>query len=112
MKKSSFVQILPVDAVSNDIQFEVCNPIGITDTDLMQPAPRLNALQNKRIGLFWNSKARGDVALRHAATLLAERFDGLEFTWFRTDNSTALAPVELEQIAEQKNDAIISTTGD
>ena len=112
MKESPLTQILPKGATSQEMQFEVCNPIGVTDTELMQSAPRLEALQNKRIGLFWNSKARGDVALKKVKELLGGRFNGIEFNWFRTDNSTALAPVEFKVIAEQKNDAVISTTGD
>jgi hypothetical protein len=54
MKKSNFTRILPKDSTVKDIQLEILNPIGATDTEMM----------------------------------------------------------ELNWIAEQKNDAIISTTGD
>ena len=112
MKTEKFTQILPENSISKEIQFEIINPIGVTDTEIMAPIPRLKDLKNKRIGLFWNSKARGDVALKKVETMLKDKFDGVEFTWFTTDNSTALAPMEITTLKELMNDAIISTTGD
>ena len=112
MEETTFTQILSKDPTAKDVQLEIFNPIGVTDTEIIEPAPRLKDLHNKRVGLFWNSKARGDVALKTVEALLRERFDGIEFTWFSTDCSTALAPIEIETIEEQKNDAVISTTGD
>ena len=93
-------------------ELAVRNPIGVTEVEITQPATRIFDLSKKKIGLFWNSKARGDEALKKAEALLKEKFSGLEFSWFTTGNSTALAPKELKMLKEQNNDAIISTTGD
>ena len=112
METEKFTQILPQNSISKEVQFEILNPIGVTDTEIMAPVPRLKDFKNKRIGLFWNSKARGNVALKKVETLLKERFEGVEFNWFTTDNSTALAPMEIAALKEQGHDAIISSTGD
>ena len=112
MEKTNLTQILSSESIPKETQFQIRNPIGVTDTQMMQPAARLKDLHGKRIGLFWNSKARGDVALKTVQALLAERFSDLEFNWFTTDASTALAQKELQAVSEQQNDAIISTTGD
>ena len=41
-------------------------------------APRLSKLEGKFIGLYWNLKSGGDIALRHAGELLKTRYPGLE----------------------------------
>ena len=112
METEKLTPILARNSISKEVQFEILNPIGVTDTEIVASVSRLKDLNNKRIGLFWNSKARGDVALKKVETLLKEGFDGVEFTWFTTDNSTAIAPMEITALKEQMNDAIISTTGD
>ena len=96
----------------NGIALTVRNPIAVAEKEIEKPAARLADLSNKKIGLLWNSKARGDVALEQAEVLLKEKFSGLEFSWFKTGNSTALAPKELKILKAQKNDAFIATTGD
>ena len=112
MEKPNATQILPKNAIPKPVQFEILNPIGVTDTEIMEPVPRLEDLKHKRIGLFWNLKARGDVALNTVKAALKERFEGIEFSWFAIENSIALDPEGLKTIREQRNDAIISTTGD
>ena len=41
-------------------------------------APRLSGLEGKFIGLYWNLKSGGDIALRHAGEVLKTRYPGLE----------------------------------
>ena len=60
---------------------EVLNPVstsqgGIEHTSL---APRLSSLDGKKVGLLWNGKPGGDIALAKAGELLQKRFKGIEF---------------------------------
>ena len=111
MEKTGLTRILK-KSTTEDACLEIRNPIGMTDVEVVDAASRLPDLTRKKVGLFWNSKARGDVALMKAQDLLKERFYDMEFSWFRMNNSTALAPEEISILKDQHNDAIISTTGD
>lgn len=94
------------------VTLKVLNPVATIEIEGVKTAERLANLNNKRIGLYWNRKARGDVALRKVAAVIRKRFTGVEFTWFEIENSIALVPEQLKSIEQLKNDAIISATGD
>ena len=53
---------------------EVMNPVGNTVKGQMPPAARLKSLEGKTIALWWNGKARGDVALKRVGRRLEEKF--------------------------------------
>ncbi len=95
-----------------EVTLAILNPVAITEIARVKPAERLRDLNNKRIGLLWNTKARGDVALRKVEEVLKQRFSGLEFTWFEKQISIALVPEQIKTLKQLNNDAIISTTGD
>ena len=59
---------------------EILNPVAQVSTRNSGLAPRLDTLENKRIGLYWNAQINGDVLLRHAAQLLENRYRGLKLT--------------------------------
>jgi hypothetical protein len=90
----------------------VLNPVATIEVARVKPAQRLTDLNNKRIGLFWNRKARGDVALRKIEAVLTQRFSGLECTWFEMQTSIAIVPEQLKFLKRLRNDAIISASGD
>jgi hypothetical protein len=95
------------------VTLSILNPIGMVETQLMEPAPRLTDLNGKRIGLFWNTKMRGDLALRKVEELLKQRFSDLEFTWFESKTyAEGLRPEEVEKIKGLRNQAMVGTSGD
>ena len=57
-------------------KLEVLNPLSKAELERAPLAPRLPDLRNKRIGLFWNGKGGGDVALRAIGEQLEKRFPG------------------------------------
>ncbi len=58
------------------VKLEILNPLGKTVVERTPLAPRLPTLINKRIGLFWNSKGGGDIAMRTIGDQLEKRFPG------------------------------------
>ena len=90
----------------------IVNPVAMIEVAGVTPAKRLTDLNNKRIGLFWNRKARGDVALRKIGEVLKKRFQGIEITWFEMQTSVTIEPHQIEALRKTGNDAIISATGD
>ncbi len=95
-----------------EVALAILNPVATTEIARVKPAERLRDLNNKRIGLFWNKKARGDVALRKVEAVLKQKFNQIQFTWFEKETGVALVPEQLKFLKHLGNDAIISTTGD
>jgi hypothetical protein len=60
-------------------QIEVLNPVASSVEYKVSPAKRLDSLAGKTIGLYWNIKAGGDVALAHISERLKSRIPGLQF---------------------------------
>ena len=58
-------------------RLEVLNPVADTITRAVGIAPRPRDLSNKRLGLYWNSKPNGDVALLRVGEHLKNRFPNL-----------------------------------
>ena len=54
---------------------EVMNPVATIEKGKIVPAARLKNLEGKTIALWWNGKAKGDVALRKVGHYLEEQFD-------------------------------------
>jgi hypothetical protein len=95
-----------------EVTLAILNPVAMIEVAGVQPARRITDLTGKRIGLYWNRKARGDVALRKVEEVLTKRFTGLRFTWFETFINVPLSSSQIQTIKDLQNDAIISTTGD
>ncbi len=89
-------------------QLEVLNPVAQHfghDTAL---APRLQTLDKKRIGLYWNGKPGGEIALARVKELLGKKLQGAEFKLIKSS-----VPGPKECVEEGKTfDAIIASTGD
>lgn len=54
----------------------------------IKPAPRVTTLDGKRVGLLWNHKARGDVALDAIGKALQNRFRDVRLVHVRGTNPT------------------------
>ena len=97
---------------------KILNPVGILNYKPMSPAKRLSDLNHKKIGLYWNNKARGDAALRRVKELLSERFEGLRFEWF--ESATSHIPSQkpdalrkwFQDIERSGVSAVVASTGD
>ena len=72
-------------------------------------APRLDSLEGKTIGLLWNGKANGDVALRRAAELIGERHTDVKFKFY---SGSMPCPPELLDELVNECDAAIGCTAD
>lgn len=75
----------------------------------VKTAPRLEKLEGKKIGLLWNGKANGDIALKRTAALIQERVPDVEFRFY--SGSMPCSPSLLAKVAEEC-DAAISCTAD
>ncbi len=53
---------------------EVRNPVANTEKAKIVPAARLQSLEGKTVALWWNGKAKGDVALNRIGKYLEEEF--------------------------------------
>ena len=95
-------------------RLEVLNPVAETVQYRVQPAPRLPDLKGRTVGLYWNMKAGGNIALEEVARLLAERYPGVRFRHY-TGSVGALmrhaTPQDAERMAREC-DAVIGTTSD
>src|SRR5688572_22391360 len=72
-------------------------------------APRLDSLEGKTIGLLWNGKPMGDVALKRTAELIQKKVSDVKFNFY--SGSMPCSPALLQQLAEEC-DAAIACTAD
>lgn len=73
------------------------------------PAPRPRTLDSLTLGLIWNSKRGGEIALVHAGKLLQQRYKGLQVK--RYDGSMPCDKALLAR-ARDECDIFIGSTGD
>ena len=97
---------------SGQNSLRVLNPTAILSFKPIAPAKRLKELKNKKIGLYWNLKARGNIALERVKELMSERFEGMEFEWFQYPASEESPPEWFENIRKSKVDGVVASTGD
>ena len=91
----------------------VLNPVGIFKPERIAPAPRPRDLKNKKVGLQWNDKPRGEIALTRVKELLEERFKGIQVKFLPTTNIVrALSEEQLADIMAWKPDAVVGGTAD
>ncbi len=93
---------------------EIMNPVAETRQSRTAAAPRLGTLDGKTIGLFWNMKAGGDIALDAIAEELGKRYSGMSFRHYvgAVGNLVRQAtPEQVEQIRAEC-DAVIGTSSD
>jgi hypothetical protein len=89
----------------------VLNPVATSVGDLRRfpLASRSPALGGKRVGLWWNLKRGGDVALRRVGARLQERFPDVELIWLEDQ-----FPASNETVNHATKDcqAVVGATGD
>ncbi len=74
-----------------------------------QLAPRLTSLKGRTIGLLWNAKPNGDVALKRAGEVIQQHVPDVTIKFY--SGSLPCRP-ELLQQTERECDAIIGCTAD
>lgn len=90
---------------------KVLNPVAPVQGDItaLPLASRPSSLERKVIGLVWNGKANGDVALRRASELVRQRVPDVSFRFY----SGALpVPKMLMDRAKEEVDVAIGCTAD
>ena len=92
---------------------EVLNPVAKTQAEqqvkAFEPAQRQRSLDNLTLGLIWNSKRGGEVALEHAGRTLQARYKNLKVV--RYDGSMPCDKTLLER-AKEECDIFVGSTGD
>ena len=90
---------------------EVLNPVATVQGELKtsSSAPRPHTLDGLTVGLLWNSKRGGEVALTHAAELLRGHYKDIKV--IRYDGSMPCPPAMVQQ-AHQECDVVIGSTAD
>lgn len=94
----------------NHCDLEVLDPRATAHGDIsIAKAARLTDLDGKTIGLVWNGKALGDVALKLAAEKIKDKFPQTTFRFY--NGGMPCPPGLLEQVAEEC-DAALGCTAD
>jgi len=92
---------------------EVLNPVAKTHADQkarpFEPAKRPTTLDDLTVGLIWNSKRGGELALDHAGRLLKRRYRNVRVV--RYDGSMPCDKDLLER-AQKECDVFVGSTGD
>ena len=90
---------------------EVLNPAAKTEgiIKVSKAAPRPNSLDALTLGLIWNSKRGGELALTKAGELISNKYKNVKVN--RYDGSMPCEK-ELLKRAQQECDIFIGSTGD
>lgn len=90
---------------------EVLNPVAQTIGSIrnVRPAPRPTTLEGKRIGLLWNLKRGGDIALETIGAALEQQFKGAKAIMLQgaRKNTEGTFKKVLQQC-----DVVVGATGD
>ena len=102
----------PLKGNNPSASLRVINPVVARKFKPMPPANRVSDLSNLRIGLYWNYKKHGDVALNRVKELLSERFQKLSFERLETGPVNEATEEWFENVRQRDISAVIATTGD
>ncbi len=96
------------------VELKILNPQATTAITPVSLASRISDLSGRTIGLYWNMKAGGDVALEHTARLLGERFPRAEFRYYAGSVGAIMrhATAEDTERMARECDVVVGTTGD
>jgi|TARA_Y100000031_G_scaffold72888_1_gene80572 hypothetical protein len=89
----------------------VLHPVAVSqgDIDRAELAQVPQSLEGKRVGLLWNAKRGGEVALRRAGEMLQERFQDCQVIFYP---GMMPAPKAIMERAKQECDVVIGATAD
>ena len=76
------------------------------------PAPRLESLTNKRLGILWNNRLGGDKLLRHVGEILKEKHGVAEVYFTKKTFIGNAAPPEVIDDLLKRVDAVVVGVGD
>ena len=95
-------------------QLEVLNPVAPSAVCSVTPAKRLDNLSGKTIGLYWNIKSGGDVALARIAQQLKRRYPDTQFRNYIGAVGAGTRRLTQEQVDEMAAtcQGVIGTTAD
>jgi hypothetical protein len=90
---------------------DVLHPVAVSqgDIDPAKLAQVSQTLDGKRIGLLWNSKRGGEVALRRAGELLQQRFQGCQVIFYP---GKMPAPKAIMERVKSECDVVLGSTAD
>jgi len=94
-------------------QLEVLNPVAPSAVYSVTPAKRLDNLKGKTIGLYWNIKSGGDVALARIAQQLKRRYPDMQFRNYigavgaGTRRLYRVIPTRGSRVGEPSNEAAV-----
>ena len=93
------------------VKLMALNPEAVRqgDVHVSPPAPRPASLDGVTVGLLWNDKRGGDVALRRAGRLLQERYDNVKVVPYQGPRGY---PRALLEKAFEECDVFVGSTGD
>lgn len=78
----------------------------------VSPAPRLESLTDKRLGILWNNRLGGDKLLAHVGEVLKQKY-GLRDVYFTRKTFIGnAAPADILQDLVAKVDAVVVGVGD
>ncbi|MBU6422889.1 MAG: hypothetical protein KGQ88_02505 [Chloroflexi bacterium] len=93
---------------------EIFNPVAESTLKRLTPAPRRGDLGGKRVGLYWNMKIGGDVALERVSEDLSHAVSGASFTSYRGSVGHMMRHMtakDADKIASEC-DVVVASTGD
>lgn len=93
---------------------KVRNPVADSIEQKIDPAHRPSDLNGKRVGLYWNMKAGGDIALGRAQELLQKRYPTARFTEYIGSVGHVMrhcTSADADRIAKEA-DVVVGTSSD
>ena len=94
---------------AQNVSVRIVNPVAQFESNTITPAASLTSLEGKKIALWWNGKAKGDIALKTIAARLKKEYniESELFTqgWPHGDEV-------YDRVIAAQCDAAIATTGD
>lgn len=89
------------------------NPLDETPREAVRPAPRLESIQGKKIGLLDISKPGGRPFLNRVEALLKEKFGAAEVVRFQKPTFTKPAPPDIiDRILKAQVQGVIEALAD
>jgi hypothetical protein len=76
------------------------------------PAPRLETLTDKRLGILWNNRLGGDKLLKHVGEILRQKHKLAEVYFTKKTFIGNAAPAEIIDDLVQRCDAVVVGVGD
>ncbi len=96
------------------VKLQILNPQASTAVTPASLASRVYDLSGKTIGLYWNMKAGGDVALEQTERILGQRFPDAKFNSYVGSVGASMrhATAEDAERVARECDAVVGTTAD